>query len=339
MGKSFFRQNEWLTPAGGTSSNYQYNMGAGGKVGGIKDPEVMASRISSTKGFKGMANGFFSNFFKSKSNDSKSSSKPDSKTKSVKKETTKKELSSDKIEGITPEDDEVDILEKIFTLIEIQQEEKTKWFDNEDEDASDLAKIKESRHREIMNIFRVKPKRKRKKKEEEEKKEPAAKPEPGKPEPGKPEPTKVEPSKPTESAAPAPKVTTPKPTAEKVPSIPKPIVAGAAAVGLAGIAQKVSARESAGSYTQANIVKDTPAKEANIVRGNIDVTTGQPFDRDLTQMTIAEAAALGERRLKYYKGKGGSALGKYQFIQILILLSKIIYNQVNLILNRTLLHS
>lgn len=65
-------------------------------------------------------------------------------------------------------------------------------------------------------------------------------------------------------------------------------------------------------------------KEAEIVRGNIDVTTGKKFEKDMSEMTIEEVISLGNRRRAYYanftfKGKPVSlsittASGKYGFI-------------------------
>jgi hypothetical protein len=42
-------------------------------------------------------------------------------------------------------------------------------------------------------------------------------------------------------------------------------------------------------------------KEAEILRGNIDVTTGKKFDKNLSEMTMEEVIALGKRRLEHYK--------------------------------------
>jgi hypothetical protein len=122
---------------------------------------------------------------------------------------------------------------------------------------------------------------------------------------------------------------TPTQTSPIIPSsVFKGVAAAAGAAAAAGVAAKISRGESRGaskeSYTQANIVgKDV--NQAQIVKGNIDVTTGKPFDKSLNEMTIAEVIDLGKRRYNYYKipdpknpgkfiARGGSAMGKYQFI-------------------------
>jgi hypothetical protein len=138
--------------------------------------------------------------------------------------------------------------------------------------------------------------------------------------------------KPT-APTPAPKPTTPKVSKTSTPAtpiIPPSVSKGIAIGGTAAtiVASKIARGESRGeskeSYTQANIV-GKEVKEAQIVKGNIDVTTGQPFDKSLNEMTIGEVINLAKRRYEYYKiqdpknpGKfiyrGGSAMGKYQFI-------------------------
>ena len=76
------------------------------------------------------------------------------------------------------------------------------------------------------------------------------------------------------------------------------------------------------AYTQANIVGEK-GPEHQIIKGNLDVTTGKKFDKDLTEMTMAEVISLQKRRYEHYvkvdkTGKkihlGGSAMGRYQFI-------------------------
>jgi len=157
-----------------------------------------------------------------------------------------------------------------------------------------------------------------------------------------PKPTTPTPAPKPTTPTPAPKPTTPtpapKPTTPKVsktptpatPIIPPSVSKGIAIGGTAAtiVASKIARGESRGeskeSYTQANIV-GKEVKEAQIVKGNIDVTTGQPFDKSLNEMTIGEVINLAKRRYEYYKiqdpknpGKfeyrGGSAMGKYQFI-------------------------
>ena len=128
---------------------------------------------------------------------------------------------------------------------------------------------------------------------------------------------------------PNPARTTPTQSTPIIPSsVFKGVAAGAGAAAAASVAAKISRGESRGaskeSYTQANIVgKDV--NQAQIVKGNIDITTGKPFDKSLNEMTIAEVIDLGKRRYNYYKipdpkkpgkfiARGGSAMGKYQFI-------------------------
>lgn len=147
--------------------------------------------------------------------------------------------------------------------------------------------------------------------------------------PVKPPAATAAPTTPTAPATSAPTATpapvTPKPpttTATQAPSVTAPsatkIVTVAAGTGfVSSVAAKIAKGESRGSskmsYTQANIVgKDV--QQANIIKGNIDVTTGRPFEKSLTEMNIGEVIELGRRRYKHYNQKGGSALGKYQFI-------------------------
>jgi hypothetical protein len=94
------------------------------------------------------------------------------------------------------------------------------------------------------------------------------------------------------------------------------VIAGAALVGVsAGAIAKIGAHESGGNPNTMNIVSGHNRKEALVVKGNIDVTTGKPFNKDLTDMTIPEVIDLGRRRNSYYKQKGaGAAAGKYQFM-------------------------
>ena len=136
-------------------------------------------------------------------------------------------------------------------------------------------------------------------------------------------PATQEPVKPTAKPVEQPKKSPP--TATKQPEPPaynQPTAEKAGKTLSQSIAQKISRGESRGdskaSYTQANIV-GKEMKEANIVKGNIDVTTGKPFEKSLDEMTIGEVVELGKRRYVYYTKKygkpvGGSAMGKYQFI-------------------------
>ena len=99
-----------------------------------------------------------------------------------------------------------------------------------------------------------------------------------------------------------------------------------ASAGLLGAVSTQMARAEAPSgpeaYTQANIVGEK-GPEHQIIKGNLDVTTGKKFDKDLTEMTMAEVISLQKRRYEHYvkvdkTGKkihlGGSAMGRYQFI-------------------------
>lgn len=167
---------------------------------------------------------------------------------------------------------------------------------------------------------------------EESKKEKPKPPEPPAPAPGEKPPVVP----PAQAPAPAPQPTKPSatpvekpreqpPTATKQPESPsynRPTAQKEPKTLSQSIAEKISRGESRGeskaSYTQANIV-GKEIKQANIVKGNLDVTTGKTFDKSLDEMTIGEVIALGIRRYEYYTKKygkpvGGSAMGKYQFI-------------------------
>lgn len=163
-------------------------------------------------------------------------------------------------------------------------------------------------------------------------------------EPVKPAPEPVKPAPPAAPVKPAPvpepvkptakpieQPTKPPPTATKQPEPPvPPATAQKQPKTLSqSISQKISRGESKGdskaSYTQSNIVKGTNSNEANIVKGNIDVTTGKPFEKSLNEMTIGEVLDLAKRRYYHYsipdpkkpggrKFRGGSAMGKYQFV-------------------------
>jgi len=144
---------------------------------------------------------------------------------------------------------------------------------------------------------------------------------------------KVETPKVTTPKVETPNVFKPNPARTATPSkttpiIPSKVSKGIAVGAVAAVASKIAKGESRGSseksYTQANIV-GKESSEAQIVKGNIDVTTGKPFDKSLNEMTIGEVIGLSKRRYEHYKvpdpskpGKfiyrGGSAMGKYQFI-------------------------
>jgi hypothetical protein len=90
------------------------------------------------------------------------------------------------------------------------------------------------------------------------------------------------------------------------------------------LANKIAETESNGNYNIANIVKYI--KEAKIVKENIDVTTGKPFEKSMTAMTIQEVIDLSDRRTGYYNNTGGGAMGKYQFVpKTLIALASALY--------------
>ena len=69
-----------------------------------------------------------------------------------------------------------------------------------------------------------------------------------------------------------------------------------------------------------NILEQTQRKiraDALIVKGNIDVTTGKRFTKNLSDMSIEEVIDLGKRRVSYYAKLGiaaSSASGKYGFL-------------------------
>jgi hypothetical protein len=92
------------------------------------------------------------------------------------------------------------------------------------------------------------------------------------------------------------------------------------------LANKIAETESNGNYNIANIVKYIT--EAYIVKGNTDITTGQPFMTSLTGMNIEEVIALSKRRRLYYNHSGGDAMGKYQFMpDTLISLATSLYGE------------
>jgi len=92
------------------------------------------------------------------------------------------------------------------------------------------------------------------------------------------------------------------------------------------LANKIAETESNGNYNIANIVKSI--KEARIVKGNIDVTTGKLLEKSLIEMTIQEVIDLSDRRTGYYNNSGGGAMGKYQFVpNTLISLASSLYGE------------
>jgi outer membrane biosynthesis protein TonB len=191
-------------------------------------------------------------------------------------------------------------------LAETAQEQEKKREDDEDKRNQEIIAALTGRKEKKET---TKEKAKRKKEEVKVKKETKKAPTKKAPPTKKEVPPKVE----------VPKVQAPKPPAKV--TIPKGAVSTAAKVAagvgvltLAGkVSAKISGNESAGNYNQANIVGKA-GKEHIIEKGNLDVTTGKPFEKSLTEMSISEVAALGRRRYKHYGKKGGSAMGKYQFI-------------------------
>lgn len=128
-----------------------------------------------------------------------------------------------------------------------------------------------------------------------------------------------------------PSATTEKSKTEKpsTTKVPKPGGGGkvGAAVGIVGVGvatmqslkAKVSGRESAGttdkSYDIMNIVKGDKNKSFLVQPGNLDVTTNQPYNKKLSEMTMGEVVELAERRGKFFNKSGaGKAAGKYQFM-------------------------
>lgn len=110
-----------------------------------------------------------------------------------------------------------------------------------------------------------------------------------------------------------------------MPSATKSIAAGAGIVVAGGVAAKIAKAESAGQKPEAYLTMNRYVKKgeprtdqgsSNVVKkGNIDITTGKPYDKDLTEMSIQEVIDLGERRKNYFKHSGaGAAAGKYQFM-------------------------
>lgn len=82
------------------------------------------------------------------------------------------------------------------------------------------------------------------------------------------------------------------------------------------VLSRIRAREGGGKtpYEMVNIVgKDV--KSATVQKGNVDVTTGQPYERGLTEMTMGDVHDLQLRRSKFYGQAGaGSAAGAYGFM-------------------------
>jgi hypothetical protein len=163
---------------------------------------------------------------------------------------------------------------------------------------------------------------------------PGAPPPAAAPKPTATKPPDVTPAPP--SASPVKPPAAPPPAATPVTKLP-PIAAGSIAAGSVGqsIANSMAERESAGntpdSYFKANFVQggDTHGKKKSrfgnqyrtsldsneIFQGNINIVTGLPFEKSLTEMTMTEVVELANERSKYFKKSGaGAAMGKYQFM-------------------------
>ena len=95
---------------------------------------------------------------------------------------------------------------------------------------------------------------------------------------------------------------------------------------LSSVSAKISKTESSGSPNVANFVQKPKSPKAKfpehydtknsnmIVKGNEDITTGKKFDKSLEEMKIPEVIELAKRRYQYFGNRGGSAMGKYQFV-------------------------
>jgi hypothetical protein len=135
--------------------------------------------------------------------------------------------------------------------------------------------------------------------------------------PGK---TGATPKAPTPKTPPSPAPTPKAPTASPAGTSGAGRTAGVAIVGGASLYSKVASAESAGnnpdSYLLMNKANAEVGKNSNLIkRGAIDITTGKPFEKDLTEMTMGEVFDLGMRRRNYFKQSGaGAAAGKYQFM-------------------------
>ena len=215
-------------------------------------------------------------------------------------------VASTPIQNLEAGDSESDILNKMFNFMKDEYNWKNEKHKKDTVYKKKLVEDEVRRSDELIGLFTTK---KTKVTKKEGVKKPTAEKVPSK------EPIKKEVEKPTVEKVPSKEPTKPSAVSEKPIGIrPSTIIAGIGGVGLASIAAKISASESGGSTTQANIVAGTNKKEHQIVKGNVDVTTGKTFEKSLNEMTIGEAVDLGKRRGSHYKGKGGSALGKYQFI-------------------------
>lgn len=206
-------------------------------------------------------------------------------------------------------DSEGDILGKIFNLMVEKYHRDDANFKEETKYKEKLKEKKETRSKELIDLFTPGKKKpiKRKKEEKKEKEGTAEKVEPK---------TTGTTKGGTSSAV---RDTTNSVVSTGTKAVVGVAAAGAAVVGVDALAAKITKNEGGGNPNQANIVKGHSAKEAQIVKGNVDVTTGKTFDKSLEEMTLGEAYDLGTRRGKYYNAKGaGAALGKYGFMPIAI---------------------
>ena len=207
------------------------------------------------------------------------------------------------IQNVESGDSEITILNKMFDFMKNDYEWKNEKHKQDTSNKKKQQEDSDRRSKELIGLFtgkKQKPSKKVKskkveKKEAEEKKKPTAQKEVSKP------------TTPTKAV----------PTAVKVAT--GAAAGGATLFGIDALAAKITKNEGGGNPNQANIVKGTSRKEADIVKGNIDVTTGKAFDKSLEQMTLGEAVDLGNRRSKHYNAKGaGAAMGKYGFMPIAI---------------------
>ena len=207
------------------------------------------------------------------------------------------------IQNIESGDSETDILNKMFSFMKEDYNWKNKKHEQDTSNKKKQMSDQARRSDELIGLFTGK-KQKGGKKSKAEKFEKS---------------DKTEKKKPTAEKEVTKTTTTPAvPTAIKV-ATGAAAVGGASLVGIDALAAKITKNEGGGNPNQANIVKGTARKEADIVKGNIDVTTGKAFDKSLEQMTLGEAYDLGIRRGQHYNAKGaGAAMGKYGFMPIAI---------------------
>ena len=175
--------------------------------------------------------------------------------KSEKKETAPRpeskhtSVSSTPIQNLGEGDSEIDILNKMFNFMKDDYDWKNEKHKKDTSNKKKQVDDSSRRSDELIGLFtgkKQKPGKKVEKKKAEEKKKPTAE----------------EVKKPTAEKVPSKEPSKPSAVSEKPIGIrPSTIIAGIGAVGLAGVAAKISANESRGSTTQANIVAGTNKKE------------------------------------------------------------------------------